>query len=90
MHQPQRMASPSPSLRAKVVRVGNSVGVRLPANLHLKPGDEVEITIRPVDAWPEGYFDMQAVGVDFILPERETGEGGEERIQRLFGKKGNL
>jgi hypothetical protein len=90
MPQSQRITPSVPSLRAKVVRVGNSVGVRLPANLHLKPGDDVEITIRPVDAWPEGYFDMQAVGADFILPERESGEVGEERIQRLFGKKGEL
>ena len=86
MH-PQNM--PTPAIRAKVVRVGNSVGVRLPAALHLELGTEVEVTIRPVNAWPAGYFDMDPIP-DFAVPERRPGKELEARMQRLFGEKRSL
>jgi virulence-associated protein VagC len=78
------------AIRAKVIRVGNSVGVRLPASLHLVLGSDVEVTIRPVNEWPDGYFDMEPVGADFVVPERESGAVHEKRIKRLFGPKGSL
>ena len=80
----------TPVIRARVVRVGNSVGVRLPASLHLALGTEVEVTVRSVNAWPEGYFEMEPVGADFVVPERESAEAHENRIKRLYGKKGSL
>jgi virulence-associated protein VagC len=82
---------PNPSaIRAKVIRVGNSVGVRLPASLHLVLGSDVEVTVRPFNAWPDGYFDMEPVGEDFVVPERESGAAHEKRIKRRFGPKGSL
>ena len=78
------------AIRAKVIRVGNSMGVRLPASLHLVPGTEVELTIRAVSAWPEGYFDQEPVGDDFTLPVRATAGAHEQRLRRLFGPKGSL
>ena len=78
----------APVLRAKVVQVGNSVGIRLPASLHLQLGTEVEVTVRPANAWPPGYLDMEPVGTDFEVPEREGGPAHEERLQRLFGEHG--
>lgn len=77
-------------VRAKIVRVGNSVGVRFPASLHLELGTEVEVTVRRLDAWPEGYFDFEPVGEDFKVPERESGAAHEKRLKRLFGPKGSL
>jgi virulence-associated protein VagC len=89
MH-PLPLQTPTPVIRAKVVRVGNSVGVRLPASLHLALGTEVEVIVRPVNAWPEGYSDMEPVGADFVVPERESAEAHDKRIKRLFGGKGSL
>jgi antitoxin component of MazEF toxin-antitoxin module len=80
----------TPAIRAKVVRVGNSVGVRLPASLHLALGTDVELTVRAVNVWPEGYFEMEPVGEDFVVPQRESAEAHENRIKRLFGGKGSL
>ena len=77
-------------IRAKIVRVGNSMGVRLPASLHLVLGTDVEVTVRPINAWPEGYFDQEAVGDDFKVPARESGKAHEQRLRRLFGPKGSL
>jgi len=81
--------SPQP-IRAKVVRIGNSMGVRLPASLHLALGTDVEVLVRPINAWPEGYFELEAVGEDFAVPARETGAAGEKRLKRLFGNSGTL
>jgi antitoxin component of MazEF toxin-antitoxin module len=80
----------TPAIRAKVVRVGNSVGVRLPASLHLALGTDVELTVRAVNVWPEGYFEMEPVGDDFVVPQRESAEAHEKRLKRLFGRKGSL
>jgi len=77
-------------VRAKVIRIGNSLGVRLPASLHLQLGSEVEVLIRQVDAWPEGYADLDPVGPDFQVPPRETGRDHEKRIKRLFGSRGGF
>lgn len=76
------------SIRAKVVRVGNSVGVRLPAAMGLTPGTDVEVTVRPVNAWPEGYADMEAVGEGFEVPARESAAASGKRFKRLFGDGG--
>ena len=81
---------PCPTIRAKVVRIGNSMGVRLPASLHLELGADVEVTVRVVNAWPEGYADMEPVGDDFQVPEREGGAAHEKRLKKLFGPKGTL
>ena len=76
------------TVRAKVVRIGNSLGVRLPASLRLQLGSEVELIIRQVDAWPEGYAELDPVGPDFKIPARESGKAHEKRIARLFGTRG--
>ena len=84
-------SNPSPqAIRAKIVRVGNSVGVRLPASLHLALGTEVEVTVRAVQAWPEGYFDQEPVGEDFQVPARESGKAHERRLRNLFGPEGRF
>ena len=80
----------SPAIRAKVVRIGNSMGVRLPASLHLELGADVEVTIRTLNVWPDGYAEMDPVGEDFQVPEREGGPAHEKRLKRLFGPKGSL
>jgi len=87
---PDKVISSPAVVHAKVVRVGNSLGVRLPASLHLQPGVEMEVSVRVVDAWPEGYFDMEPVGSDFVVPPRETGTAHEKRIKRLFGPRGSF
>lgn len=89
MH-PHHVPSSSPTIRAKVIRVGNSVGVRLPASLHLALGTDVEVTVCAVNVWPEGYFTMDPVGADFAVPDRESGDAHEKRLKRLFGPKGKL
>lgn len=81
---------PASPVRAKVIRVGNSVGVRFPASLHLEVGTEVEVTVRRLDVWPEGYFDLEAVGDAFQVPERDSGVAHDKRLKRLFGPKGSL
>jgi hypothetical protein len=63
---------PDPSIRARVVKDGHSVAVRLPASLGLKPGDEVELTLRPLGAWPADFFQLEASPL-FPLPERCRG-----------------
>lgn len=68
--------SPAPSIRTRVVKDGHSVAVRLPASLGLKPGDEVELSIRPLGEWPAGYFDLEA-NPGFPLPERCKGRNRE-------------
>jgi hypothetical protein len=50
----------------------------------------VEVTVRLFNAWPDGYFDMEPVGEDFVVPERESGAAHEKRIKRRFGPKGSL
>jgi len=84
------LPAPTPAIRAKVVRVGNSVGVRLPASLHLALGTEVELTVRAVNVWPEGYFEMEPVSEDFVVPQRESAETHEKHRKQLFGTKGSL
>jgi hypothetical protein len=59
--------SPAPLIRTRVVKDGHSVAVRLPATLGLKPGDEVEVAIRPLGEWPAGYFDLEPTP-EFPLP----------------------
>ena len=87
---PQDPTTPIPPIRAKIVRIGNSMGVRLPASLHLDLGSEVEVLVRPINVWPEGYFDLEPVGDDFVVPARESGAVGEKRRKRLFGPGGTL
>ncbi len=89
MYPDHPVSFPTP-IRAKVVRVGNSVGVRLPASLHLALGTHVEVIVRAVNLWPEGYFDMEPVGDDFVVPEREGGAVQDKRIKRLLGPKGTF
>ncbi len=84
----QSHSSPTP-IRAKVVRVGNSVGVRLPSSLGLKTGEEVEVIIRRAGIWPEGYFESWEP-IAYELPEREGVEVFDARLTRLFGKKDGL
>ena len=81
-------ANPTPSpIRAKVIKDGNSVSVRLPSSLGLKAGDEVDIEIRRVRAWPTGFFDLEP-SPDFPMPERTAPEAREARKEHLFGGKG--
>lgn len=77
-------------VRAKIIRVGNSVGIRFPASLHLELGTEVEVTIRRLDAWPDGFADQEPVGEDFTIPAREGPGAHDRRLKRLFGPKGGL
>ena len=79
---------PAP-IRAKVIKDGNSVAVRLPASLGLKPGEEVDIDIRRVNAWPAGFFHLEP-SPDFPMPERISPVTREARKQRLFGGKSDL
>jgi hypothetical protein len=72
-----------------VVKDGNSVAVRLPAFLGLKPGEEVDIDIRRVKAWPPGFFDLEP-SPDFPMPERTSPASREARKKRLFGGAGDL
>ena len=78
-----------PSIRAKVIKDGNSLAVRLPASLGFKPGEEVDLNIRRVAAWPTGYFDLEP-SPDFPMPERTRPEAREARKKRLFGDKGSF
>jgi len=78
-----------PSIRARVIKDGNSVAIRLPASLGLKPGEDVEIDIRRVKAWPAGFFDLEP-SPDFPMPERTSPEVRETRKKRLFGGKDDL
>ena len=80
------MLPPSPdasSIRARVVKDGNSVAVRLPASLGLKPGDEVDLAIHLVGTWPAGYFDLEP-SPEFPMAERTKPKSREARKQRLF------
>jgi len=79
--------SENPSIRARVIKDGNSVAIRLPASMGLKPGEEVEIDIRRVKAWPAGFFDLEP-SPDFPMPERTSPEARESRKKRLFGGEG--
>lgn len=76
-------------IRARVVKDGNSVAVRLPAALGLHPGDEVVLTVERVGGWPEGYFDLEPSPA-FPLPDRSRHGTREARRRRLFGAKGSL
>ena len=60
-----------PPIRVKVIKDGNSMAVRLPASLGLKPGEELEIDIRRVKTWPTGFFEMEP-SPDFPMPERTS------------------
>ena len=80
---------PLPSIRARVIKDGNSVAIRLPASLGLKAGEELDIDLRRVNVWPEGYFDLEAIP-DFPMPERTSPEAREDRKKRIFGDKGSL
>jgi hypothetical protein len=83
-------ANPTPSpFRAKVIKDGNSVAVRLPASLGFKPGEEVDIDVRRVGAWPPGFFDLEP-SPGFPMPERTSPEVRETRKKKLFGEKGHL
>lgn len=77
-------------IRARVCQIGNSVGVRLPAALALKPGDEVQITVQPLDEWPEEFLNLAPVEDDFQVPERGSGKAFIERLKVLFEDKGGL
>ena len=77
---------PKPSIRAKVIKDGNSVAIRLPAGLGFRPGDEVDVEIRRVGTWPEGFFDLEP-SPEFPMPERTSPEQREARKKRLFAGK---
>jgi hypothetical protein len=79
--------STPPPIRTKVIKDGNSVAVRLPASLGLKPGEEVDIDVRRVGAWPPGFFDLEP-SPEFPMPERVNPKVREARKERLFGRKG--
>lgn len=87
------MVLPNPptclSIRARVIKDGNSVAIRLPAALGLKPGEEVEIEIRRIKAWPAGFFELEP-SPDFPMPERTSPKDREPRKKRLFGGKDGL
>jgi antitoxin component of MazEF toxin-antitoxin module len=72
-----------PSIRARVIKDGNSVAVRLPASLGLKPGEEVVLEIRRVTEWPDGFFDLEP-SPEFPMPERTRPAAREARKKRLF------
>lgn len=74
-----------PPIRAKVIKDGNSVAVRLPASLGFNPGEEVDIQVSRANAWPEGFFDLEP-SPDFPMPERISPAAREARKKRLFGK----
>ena len=76
-----------PPIRARVIKDGNSVAVRLPASLGLKPGEEVEIQVRRVQAWPPGFFEVEP-SPDFPMPQRTRPGAREARKQRLFDGTG--
>jgi len=79
--------NPTPQpIRAKVIKDGNSVAVRLPASLGLKPGEEVDIDIRRVGTWPPGIFDLEP-SPEFPMPERISPKVREARKKALFGEK---
>ena len=78
-----------PPIRAKVIKDGNSVAVRLPASLGLRPGEEVDLSIRRVASWPLGYFDLEP-SPEFPMPERTSPDVREARKKRLFGERGGL
>ncbi|MDR3672921.1 MAG: hypothetical protein P4L36_18900 [Holophaga sp.] len=78
--------APTPAsapIRARVIKDGNSVAVRLPASLGLKPGEEVDIEVRRVNAWPVGFFELEP-SPDFPMPERTSPATREARKKRLF------
>ncbi len=85
---PNHPPSPPP-IRAKVIKDGNSVAVRLPASLGLRPGEEVDLSIRRVAAWPPGFFDLDP-SPEFPMPDRTSPETREARKRRLFGEKDEL
>jgi hypothetical protein len=58
----------APTFRAKVVKRGKGLVVRLPDAFGLNPGDEVEIHLRRVDTWPPGYFDLEP-SPEFPMPD---------------------
>lgn len=70
--------SEPPVFRARVVKDGNSVAIRLPASLGLKPGEEVDLAIRRVCDWPAGYFELEANSA-FPMPERAKGKHHDDR-----------
>jgi virulence-associated protein VagC len=78
-----------PTIRARVIKDGNSVAVRLPASLGLKPGEEVDMEIRRVNAWPEGFFELEP-SPDFPMPERTNPAVREARKKRLFDEMADL
>jgi hypothetical protein len=82
MLHPNPSSTPAP-IRARVIKDGNSVAVRLPASLGLKPGEEVDIDVRRVKAWPAGFFDLEP-SPEFPMPERTSPESREARKKRLF------
>ena len=84
------MSNPTPSsIRAKVIKDGNSVAVRLPASLGLKPGEEVDIEVRRVHSWPAGFFEMEP-SPDFPMPDRTRPAVREARKKRILGGTGDL
>jgi virulence-associated protein VagC len=90
MLHPNPTPAPLPApIRARVIKDGNSVAVRLPASLGLKPGEEVDIDIRRVSTWPAGFFDMEP-SPDFPMPQRTSPATREARKKRLFSEKSDL
>lgn len=86
MFDPNVSPKPAP-IRAKVIKDGNSVAVRLPACLGLKPGDEVDIDVRRDNTWPAGFFELEP-SPDFPMPERTSPASREARKRRLFDGAG--
>jgi antitoxin MazE len=67
-------------MKARIVRIGNSPGVRIPKSLLEQAGllDEVEISVqgnalvirparRPREGWDAAFSDMAARGADVLL-----------------------
>jgi len=77
-----------PAFRTKVIKDGNSVAVRIPASLGLKPGEVIEVEIHRIDIWPEGFFDLEP-SPDFPFPARTNPKVREARKRKLFGGEGS-
>jgi antitoxin MazE len=73
---------PNMAIRQRIVRIGNSRGVRLPSSMlaeaHLAEGDEVEVSAevgqivlrpikRPRAGWAERFAEMARQGDDALL-----------------------
>lgn len=76
-------------VRLKFFKSGNSRALRIPLALGLEDVEEVlvfregeALVLKPADAWPEGFFDMEPIP-EFAVPAREGGAVAEARRRRM-------